>query len=272
MMKGSSLLGLAALLSLAAMTAVVGCGKKEDDKVMLAAPASTLTLSKAAPEVKVTSFVIASDGKTTIEMPAPKEHIKAKTTVSAGNLDVDLMNIANTRGEVRIDLTSLTTFTFGNKDKDEAQTEHARTWLEAVVEGKVKEETRWTVFAIRSIDNVSANDVSKVAPMREGNEDIRTVTLTAHGDFLLHGRKSMKDAKLVARFHYAPGAPAEMGPPMSVDIKTAEPLRIVLAEHEVKPRDTFGKVAQGSFHLLGTKVADTADVSLDIRATSAATK
>lgn len=265
--RGTTVLMTGLLLMLLA-----GCGKKDDEeKVQLAAPASSLTLSKAAPEVKVTPFAIASDGKASIDMPAPKEHIKARTTVAAGNLEVDLMNVANTRGEVRVDLATLTTFTFGAKDKDEAQTEHARTWLESVVEGKVKEETRWTVFAIRSIDHVSVGDVAKVAPVREGNEDIRTVTLTAHGELLLHGRRSMKDVRLVATFHYVPGAPTEVGP-TSVDIKTLEPMHIVLAEHEVRPRDTFGKVAQGSFHLLGTKVADTADVSLDLRATARGAK
>jgi hypothetical protein len=35
----------------------------------------------------------------------------------------------------------------------------------------------------------------------------------------------------------------------------------------VKPRDGFGKIAKGSFSLLGTKVAENADISLDLRAT-----
>jgi hypothetical protein len=37
----------------------------------------------------------------------------------------------------------------------------------------------------------------------------------------------------------------------------------------VKPRDGFGKLAQASFSLLGTKVAETADVTLDLSATPA---
>jgi len=259
-----------ALLPLLVLLAAAACSKKEirsEDKPELATPASTLTVSQAAPETKVTAFVIDAHGATTIDMPAPKERIKAKTGTAGGTLDVDIMNLANTRGEVKIDLATLTTFTFNNKDKDEAQTEHARTWLEAVVDGKVKEEARWTVFAIRSIDELSATDLTKVASTHEGDEDIRTVTLTAHGDFLLHGRKSTKDAKLVAKFHYPAGALSSMSAPTSIDIKSAEPMRIVLAEHDVKPRDTVGKIAQGSFHLLGTKVAETAAVTIDVRAT-----
>ncbi len=261
-----------ALVSVAALGALAGCSKKDDaaEATPLAARATTLETSKAA-SAKTTTFTIDAMSKTTIDMPAPKEHIKAKTTAAAGSIEVDLANLANTRGEVKVDLTTLSTFTFGDKSKDEAQTEHARTWLEAVVDDKVKEENRYTVFAIRSIDGVDQPDASKIAPKREGDEDIRTAMLTAHGDFLLHGRKSMKDAKLVARLHYPAGAPAD-AIPTSIEIKTAAPLRIVLAEHEVKPRDTFGKVAQGSFHLLGTKVAESADVSIDLHAMKSPTK
>ena len=53
-------------------------------------------------------------GKTTIDMPAPKEHIKAITEAAGGSVDVDLMNVTNTRGEVKIDMTTLSTHTFGN--------------------------------------------------------------------------------------------------------------------------------------------------------------
>jgi hypothetical protein len=250
------------LLSLAA------CSRKEEEKVALAAPAAALTISKPAPEAKVTEYVLDREGTTAIDMPAPKERIKARTTAAAGSLEIDLTNLANSRGEVRIDLTTLTTSTFGDKEKDEAQTEHARTWLEAVVGGKVKEEHRWAVFAIRSVYDLSATDVANVAPVREGSDDVRVVTLTARGDFLLHGRKSPKDVKLAARLRYPAGAAAD-ATPTSIEIRSVAPMHIVLAEHEVMPRDTFGKVAQGSLHLLGTKVADTADVSIDVRASKA---
>jgi hypothetical protein len=68
------------------------------------------------------------------------------------------------------------------------------------------------------------------------------------------------------KLHYPTGAAAD-STPTRIDVKSLEPLRIVLAEHEVMPRDAFGKIAQGSFHLIGTKVADSADVSLEVRAT-----
>ncbi|MEO6576432.1 MAG: hypothetical protein ABIP89_21460 [Polyangiaceae bacterium] len=239
------------------------CDKKEPEAAP-APSASALTASVAS--VKSVKFTVDPKGKMTIDMPAPKEHIKAETTVSGGSLDVDLANLANTRGEVKVDVTSLKTTTFDDSTKNESQTEHALTWLEVSDKATpaMREQDRWVVYAIRSIDGLSAPDITKVAPTKAGTDDVRTVTLTAHGEFLLHGHKIPKDAALEVAFHYPAGAAAD-SKPARIDIKTKTPLHINLAEHEVKPRDTFGKVAQGSFSLLGTKVADVADVSFELR-------
>jgi hypothetical protein len=203
-------------------------------------------------------------------MPAPKEHIKAGTESAAGSLDVDFMNLANTRGEIKADLTTLSTKTFGDADKDKTQTVHARTWLEVAdgEDGKLPEElktaNRWAVYAIRSVDNLSATDLTKVSPTKDGGDDVRTVTATTHGEFLIHGHKVDRDCEVEVAFHYAPGGAADK--PKSLTIKTKKPLRAILAEHDVKPRDGVGKLAKGAFNLLGTKVAETADITLDLRA------
>jgi hypothetical protein len=240
-----------------------GCDKKEPDAVP--APAAT-ALATSSASAKAIKFVVDPKGKTTIDMPAPKEHIKASTEVMGGTLDVDLANLANTRGEVKVDVTSLKTKTFDDTGKNEAQTEHALTWLEVSEKSTptMREQERWVVYAIRSIDGLSAPDITKVAPTKDGTDDVRSVTLTSHGEFLLHGHKIAKDAALEAAFHYPAGAAAD-SKPTRIDIKTKTPLHITLAEHEVKPRDPVGKLAQGSFSLLGTKVAEVADVSFELR-------
>jgi len=259
--------GLAAL-ACAATLAATGCSKKEED-VKLAPVASSLAESKAPPTSMVAKYAIDPKGKTTIDMPAPKEHIKAETTASGGSLDVDLMNLANTRGEVKIDMSTITTHTFDDPKQDGTQTEHARNWLEVgtLVTPEEREKNRWALYAIRSIDGLSAADVTKIAPTKDGEGDVRTVTLTAHGEFLLHGRKVDKEAPLEVALHYPSGA-AATSTPSSVVVKTKAPFHITLAEHDVKPRDNFGKLAQGSLSILGTKVANVADVSFELRATS----
>jgi hypothetical protein len=257
-----------AILLCPALISVLGCDKKDESS---AAPAaSSVAPSLAPPAATVIKYAIDSGGKTSIDMPAPKEHIKADTTAAAGELKVDLMDLANSRGEVRADLETLKTHTFGDVSKDDKQTEHALTWLEVggQAPANVKEANRWATFAIRSIDGLSATDLTKVAPEKRAEGEVRTVTLTAHGDFLLHGHKAAKDAALEVTFHYPSGAPSD-SKPTRVDVHSKAPLHIVLADHEVKPRDNLGAIAQGAFGLLGTKVAETADVSLDLHATLA---
>ncbi len=255
--------------AIAAMAvAVSGCEDKTKQQ-QLAPSASALAPSMAAPSGKVVKLTIDAKGTSSIDMPAPKEHIKASTDAAAGTLDVDPTNLANSRGEVKIDLSTIQTKTFGNDD-DKRQTMHARCWMEVAdcEDGKiaddVKTANKYAVYAIRAVENVSAPDLTKVPVTKDGGDDVRTVTMTTKGELLIHGHKVDREADVEVAFHYAPGADATK--PKSVVVKTKKPLKVTLAEHDVKPRDNFGKIAKGAFHLLGTKVADTADISLDLRA------
>ena len=272
-MKRSTIASNVACLSLGVSLALgmsaLGCEEKKPQN--LAPAASSLAPSTAAPSAKSMKFTIDPKSSTSIDMPAPKEHIKAVTEGAAGTLEIDVTNLAQTRGEIKADLTTLSTKTFGSAEKDKTQTAHARTWLEVSdgEEGKladdVKSANRYAVYAIRSVDGLSASDLTKVAPTKDGADEVRTVTATTHGEFLIHGHKVDRDADVEVAFRYAPGAAPEK--PKSLTIKSKKPLRATLAEHDVKPRDGFGKIAKGAFNLLGTKVAEVADISLDIRAT-----
>mgnify|MGYP001428334582 CR=1 FL=1 len=247
---------------------VVGC---EEKKPNLAPVATTLPSSPPPPASPgLRKLAIDPASRTSIFLPAPKEKIRATTSAAAGQLDVDLTQIERSRGEVKIDLTTLTTSTFTDAADNAKQTANARTWLEVAdgPEGKIDEKTkelnRYAVYAIRAIEKASASDVTKVAPVREGADDVRSITLTARGELLLHGRKVEREADLEARFSYDSGAAADQ--PRSVHVVTKKPLRVVLAEHDVKPRDKTGKIAKEAFNLLGTKVADEAEIALDLTA------
>ncbi len=256
---------LSALSVVGVVFALSAC-KKDGDDVKLAATASAVSASAPPPSAMVVAYSIEKDGKTTVDIDAPSEHIKASTTASDGTLQVDLMNLANSRGEVKADLTSLTTNTFPEADKNTTQTGHARNWLDVgtLVDDKTRVANQYAVFAIQSIDNVSVPDLSKVAATKVGDEDVRTVTLTAHGDFLVHGRKATKDVQLEAKFHYPTGA-AATSHPTRIDIATKAPLTVTLAEHDIKPRDNFGKVAQWTSNLVA-KVGTVAQVTIDVHA------
>jgi hypothetical protein len=259
---------IATALAVAVGFGAVACDDKKAQN--LAPAASSLAPSTPAPTGKTAKFTIDAKSTTSIDMPAPKEHIKAGTDAATGTLDIDFMNLANTRGEVKADLASLSTKTFGDAEKDKTQTAHARTWLEVAdgEEGKlpddVKATNRYAVYAIRAVENLSATDLTKVAATKDGDDEVRTVTATTKGELLIHGHKVDREADVEVQFRYAPGAPADK--PKSVAIKSKKPLRATLAEHDVKPRDGFGKIAKGAFNLLGTKVAEVADITLDLRA------
>jgi hypothetical protein len=252
--------------ALALLVFACGC---EDKKTSLAPVASSLAPSTSLPpSASVKRFVVDPASKTSIEMEAPKEKIKATTSGAAGTFDVDLADLAKSRGEVKIDLTTLTTNTFPEADKNASQTTHARTWLEVAdgesgkLDDKTKETNRYAVYAIRSIETASASDVTKVAPTKDGADEVRTVSLTTKGELLVHGHKAEREANLEVAFRYDVGAPADK--PKAVAITTKKPLVVVLADHDVKPRDGFGKLAKSSFHLLGTKVADNAEITLQL--------
>ena len=88
----------------------------------------------------------------------------------------------------------------------------------------------------------------------------RKVTLKAKGDFLLHGRKTEKLAVLEAVFTF------DGDKPVAVAVKSMKPMAIGLAEHDVRPRDKFGSLAQKTLEVLAPKVAKEAMVSLDFNA------
>jgi hypothetical protein len=249
------------VLPLLGALVIAGCGKK-DDATPVAPSASALASSQAAPGAKALHFAIDPASTTHVDMPGVTEHIVADTSAAKGSLDVVPGDLAQSRGTVQIDLSTFTTKTFGT-DKDAAQTEHARTWLEVVVDGKTNEAMRWATIAIRSIDGLSATDLSKV-PLAG---DARTVTMTVHGDVLVHGHTISKDVPVEAAFHYAPGA-APDAPPKSLTLTSKQPMRIVLKEVDVQPRDPVGKLTAWTTGLI-SKVAEYADVSVALSATPA---
>jgi hypothetical protein len=256
------------LVLLAGASAFAACDKKDEAPVTPTIAASAIAPPPAPVSPSALHYVLDPAAKTSIDMPAPKERIKGDTTAAAGEITVVPNDLAKTTGQVKIDLTTLTTHTFDDASKDKAQTEHAHNWLEAgdLVSSEVKEANRWVIFTIRSIDGLTEHDLSKVPTVHAGDDDGRTVAATAKGDFFLHGHQVPKDVAVEVVFHYPTGQ-AATAEPTRLEIRTKTPLRVTLAEHDVKPRDGLGKLAQASFSLLGTKVAETADVSFDVSAT-----
>ena len=241
------------------------CSKK-DDAAQLAPAAGALTASKSDSPSTAWHYVVDPKSSTHVEMPGIKEHIKGDTTAATGTLDITAKDLAQSRGLVRVDLSTFATHTFGNGD-DATQTKHALTWLEVGVDAKMSEEMRWADFAIRSIDNASAPDLTKVEPTKDGGDDVRIVTMTVHGDVLIHGHRVQKDGIVAVAFRYPSGAAADSRP-AKIEIKSKEPMHVVLKELDVRPRDPAGQLLDWTTKLI-SKVAETADVTVDLVATPA---
>jgi hypothetical protein len=259
-----SIIVVAVVLGAVEAFAASGCSKDDAAKPM--PPAAPIASSAPVGSKGGVELAIDPTSKTSIDMPAPKERIKATTTAAKGTVHFDPSDLTTTRGDVLIDLGTFTTSTFGDAEKDATQTKHARTWLQIDDMEKdpaVRERNRWVHFAIRSVDGLSATDLAKVAPTTVGGDDVRTVTLVAHGDIEVHSlpSKTPKDAPLEVKFHVPAGSPPGTKP-TKVEIASKQPLTIELADHDIKPRDTEGILAQKAFDLLGTKVANEANVSV----------
>jgi hypothetical protein len=257
---------MAVVIALAAPL-LAACSKK-DDATPLAPAASALAVSKPESTETTWHYVIDPKGSTHVDMPGVKEHIKADTTAAAGTLDLDPADLTRSRGLVRVDLTTFATHTFGNDD-DAAQTKHALTWLEVVVDDKTSEEMRWADFAIRSATprDGAPVELAKVPSAKDGADEVRKVPMTVHGEVLVHGHKVEKDTAVDLTFRYPGGAAADARP-TRVEIKSKEPMRLVLKELDVRPRDPAGQILDWTTKLV-SKVAETGDVTVDLAAVPA---
>ncbi len=192
------------------------------------------------------------------DMPAPKEHITGEVKRAIGELLFDANDITKTRGNIQFDLTELRTHTFEDKAKNDSQSEHARTWLQAVVEGNVNESFRYATFTVKNIDS-SASSLVAMPVTRRGEVRFRMASARVTGDFSVHGKTVEKTIDVT--FKLVVDATDR---PTSLAIETNTPFVVTLAHHDVKPRDSFGILAKSAFSILGTKVAEAASTRAEI--------
>jgi len=189
-------------------------------------------------------------GTATFLIDAPLEKIKGRSAKVRGSLDIDPNDLKASKGEIEFDLDDLRTETFADADKNKAQTDHAKNWLEIGpdVDAKQRDENRWARFTIKSIDETSVPKATPGVP----------ATMRAAGDMWIHGVTSRKSVNVTVTF--------EGDPPAGAHVVTAEPLRISLKEHDVKPRDLAGKFLAGALEKIGQKIDDSVQISLDLMA------
>jgi hypothetical protein len=250
-------------LTLSAAIVLSGCSK--DEPVRLAPSAAALEAARPK-SVETVSLDIAKDSsQVSFVMDAPVEKIRGKVNGSTtGTLQVDPTDITQSTGLIRIDIGDLELFQtvadddgkFGEEKKNELQNRHARAWLEISDDAPPadRKENRIVQYKIEDVRDASAKDLTKLTG------PARKITATVTGDFRLHRRKVHKSARVEITFHYA-GDRLE-----SASFKTLEPVVVALEEHDVRPREAFGKLAQKTLAALSPKVAKEARVSFELKA------
>jgi hypothetical protein len=189
-------------------------------------------------------------GKGTFLIDAPLEKIKGKSDEVTGHLDVDPKSIGKSRGEILVRLSTLKTNTFGEMDKDAAQTEHARNWMEVGNESAsdARMKFEWAKLTVTGVEATPAS----LADAKDGKIQAKVT-----GDLTVHGVTSHKTVPVTVTFKGPADAPTEL------TIKTDEAMPVSLKEHDVKPRDKVGSFLNGALDRIGKKIDDKVQVSFE---------
>jgi hypothetical protein len=264
--------------------AACACSKSEPEKPKRTAPWPAREQPEAAPAVRaaVTRFSIDARTLVTFELKAAKKSERGSLRVARGELEVDVLDLARTRGSVDVDIASAL---MENEDPEQARenTRRAQNWLDV---GSSRPEAerdrlRWATFTLQKLEKLSVDaahegQLVKAAGPDAGNRldpesgeagttETRAVTFTAYGQLLLHGFRVDQSAELRALFTYA--GPASPGArPERLIIQTRGPFVVSLKAHDIKPRNESGVFIAQDAKLLGREIGTLAQVHLDLSA------
>jgi polyisoprenoid-binding protein YceI len=250
-------------LCAASFVAAVGCSKSappsEQTTTATAAASVAMPGSSASAQPKAEmamANLTAKSVKATFLIDAPLEKIKGVSEEGEGSIALMADDLGKTTGTLKIKLTSLRTETFGDKGKDESQTDHARAWMEVGKESSAETRAKYE-YAVFKLTGVKAEPKNLADVKEEGG--VRKITVTASGDLTLHGVTVKREVPLVATFR----GPADK--PTEVSFTTEKPFTISLQEHDIKPRDSVGKFLDGALGKIGKKIDDKVQLSLEAK-------
>lgn len=208
------------------------------------------------------------------ELPAREAKPTGMLRVCRGELDVDLVDLARTQGNISIDLGSVEMD--GDADGGGANdaTRSAQNWLDlgSSRPEAERERLRWATFTLTSIEELSTERASegkrtKRDEPNDGDSGVKTetrnVTFTAKGNLQLHGVRVDVSLPMTAAFHYPEAAAPDVRPDR-IELTSRRPLAVSLATHDIKPRNSQGVVVSADSKLLGVTVGRDAKVSIAV--------
>lgn len=273
-------------MPLLALTVVLaaGCSRK-DAPVERKEPWAAQPSAASAGALRA-RYTIEPRCEAAIELPAREATPRGTLRVCRGELDLDLLDLSQTRGSVAVDVASIEMHQEPDGGRSDDATQQAQSWLDV---GSSRPEAerdrlRWATFTLDAIEEASALTAhegkrEKPGPDPRGSPptddptaesgapaaERRSVTLTAKGQLVLHDRRVETALPLRVDFHYGAAA-APDAKPERIEITTRRPLAVPLETHDIRPRDSTGTALSEGMKLLGTKVGKTAMVRLTLGA------
>jgi hypothetical protein len=276
----------ASWLSITVLVACTACSKKEPDKPARRDPWLAQQPDAQAGIGMRTKFAIDPRCDVAVDLPARESTPRGTFRVCKGELDVNLSDLAQSRGTLSIDLGSIEMRGEGDGGRSDDYTQRAQNWLDigASRPEAERERLRWATFTLSSVSDASfeAAHLGKVVrddtPKPTETADIdgdggkshaetRAVSLSVKGDLLLHGIRVELASPIRVLFHYPDGAAADRSPDR-IRLETTRPIPIPLKLHDIQPRSSSGTHLSEEMKLVGSKVGADAKISFSIGAST----
>ena len=135
------------------------------------------------------------------------------------------------------------------------------------VDAKAREKNRWAVFDIKKIIKADPADLKAAKPFTDEIGTGYFFNITAEGPLTVHGVKSNKTVELaVSLWDVNPAGKRYKHAQRVLLMRTVKPIEISMKAHDVKPRDTTGQFLSKALSVVGLKISDEVQISLDLRA------
>ncbi len=240
-----------------------------------AAPSSTAA-EEAPPEEPrpLRTYRIQPGSMMQVTLPAKEAKPTGTFRIVRGQVELDLLELRRSRGIIEIDLGSVL-MQGDNERQERERTSRARDWLNlgASRPDAELERSRFARFVVSGIEELSheaphlGRRLPPLAPESPASDspggERRRVTAKVTGALEVNGFRVQRSAAVQLDFHY--DVPATPGlPPSEIQLSSRAPVSIPLADHEIQPRDTHGRLVSADLELMGRLVGRSARVAFQL--------
>jgi YceI-like domain len=215
------------LVILGAIVSVSACAKKEPKPLRtepwLAHPSASAAASAGSDAaLPATRYTLTEQSLIRFEIPSKRGPLRGSLTRVSGELSVVLSDLSQSRGQVRVDLSSLG---FEGPDANDAAP-RARGALELSDAGAAPSAT----FDLSELRDVSPAQLEPAPDSDAGTPFTRRVRLTAVGNLLLHGFRVVRRTSLEAEFGFV----GDRSVPSTLMIRSRAPFVVSLETHAIR--------------------------------------